>query len=60
MTELEALRRVAEAMREAAAVVAQTVRVPHMNIAPDKYAIGVEIAAAIRALPLPAAPEGEG
>jgi len=53
-----AYRAGAEAMREAAAVVAQTVRVPHMNIAPDKYAIGVEIAAAIRALPLPAGGSG--
>lgn len=36
-------------VREECAKVAQKIRVPHMNIAPQKYAIGVEIAAAIRA-----------
>jgi hypothetical protein len=45
----EVVRREVEWEREANAKLAQAIRVPFQDIDPDKYSIGVEIAAAIRA-----------
>lgn len=45
----EVVRKAKEEEREANAKIAQAIRVPFKDIDPDKYAIGVEIAAAIRA-----------